>query len=59
VIVSALVIAALSEPLKHRIEHFVDSRIFRNEGKSNQLWVAPQVAEGLQHKGSEGEQADK
>jgi hypothetical protein len=35
VIVSALVIAALSEPLKHRIEHFVDSRIFRKEGKSN------------------------
>ena len=34
VIVSALVIAALSEPLKHRIEHFVDSRIFRKEGKS-------------------------
>src|ERR671911_2126005 len=29
VIVSAVVIAALSEPLKHRIEHFVDSRIFR------------------------------
>jgi hypothetical protein len=35
VIVSALVIAALSEPLKHRIEHFVDRRIFRKEGKSN------------------------
>jgi hypothetical protein len=35
VIVSALVIAALSEPLKHRIEHFVDSRIFRKEGKSD------------------------
>jgi hypothetical protein len=35
VIVSALVIAALSEPLKHRIEHLVDSRIFRKEGKSN------------------------
>ena len=35
VIVSALVIAALSEPLKHRIEHFVDSRIFRKEGKSS------------------------
>src|SRR5215204_2017540 len=35
VIVSALVIAALSEPLKHRIEHFVDSRILRKEGKSN------------------------
>jgi MFS family permease len=35
VIVSALVIAALSEPLKHRIEHFVDSRIFRKEGKGN------------------------
>ena len=35
VIVSALVIAALSEPLKHRIEHFVDSRIFRKEVKSN------------------------
>jgi MFS family permease len=35
VIISALVIAALSEPLKHRIEHFVDSRIFRKEGKSN------------------------
>jgi hypothetical protein len=34
VIVSALVIAALSEPLKHRIEHFVDRRIFR-KGKSN------------------------
>jgi threonine/homoserine efflux transporter RhtA len=35
VVVSALVIAALSEPLKHRIEHFVDSRIFRKEGKSD------------------------
>jgi MFS family permease len=35
VIVSALVIAALSEPLKHRIEHFVDSRILRKGGKSN------------------------
>jgi hypothetical protein len=35
VIVSALVIAALSEPLKHRIEHFVDNHIFRKEGKSN------------------------
>jgi hypothetical protein len=35
VIVSALVIAALSEPLKHRIEHFVDRRIFRKEGKSS------------------------
>jgi MFS family permease len=34
VIVSALVIAALSEPLKHRIQHFVDRRIFRKEGKS-------------------------
>jgi hypothetical protein len=31
VIVSALVIAALSEPLKHRIEHLVDSRILRKE----------------------------
>jgi hypothetical protein len=35
VIVSALVLAALSEPLKHRIEHFVDSRIFSIERKSN------------------------
>jgi MFS family permease len=35
VIVSALVIAALSEPLKHRIERFVDSRIFRKEGRSD------------------------
>jgi hypothetical protein len=35
VIVSAMVIAALSEPLKARIEYFVDSRIFRKEGKSN------------------------
>ena len=35
VIVSALVIAALSEPLKHRIEHFVDSRILRKESKSD------------------------
>jgi hypothetical protein len=35
VIVSALVIAALSEPLKHRIQHFVDRRILRKEGKSN------------------------
>jgi hypothetical protein len=35
VIVSALVIAALSEPLKHRIEHFVDSRIFRKERKGS------------------------
>jgi hypothetical protein len=34
VIVSALVIAALSEPLKQRIQHFVDRRIFRKEGKS-------------------------
>jgi MFS family permease len=34
VIVSALVIAALSEPLKHRIQHLVDRRIFR-KGKSN------------------------
>jgi hypothetical protein len=34
VIVSALVIAALSEPLKQHIEHFVDSRIFRKPGKS-------------------------
>jgi MFS family permease len=37
VIVSALVIAALSEPLKHRIERFVDRRIFGKEGKSNYL----------------------
>jgi hypothetical protein len=35
VIVSALVIAALSEPLRHRIQHFVDRRIFRKGGKSN------------------------
>jgi hypothetical protein len=35
VIVSALVIAAMSEPLKHRIEHFVNRHIFRKEGKSN------------------------
>ena len=35
VIVSALVIAAFSEPLKQRIEHFVDRRIFRKEGKSS------------------------
>ena len=34
VIVSALVISALSEPLKHRIEHFVDRRIFRKPRKS-------------------------
>ena len=35
VIVSALAIAALSEPLKQRIQHFVDHHIFRKEGKSN------------------------
>jgi hypothetical protein len=35
VIVSALAIAALSEPLKHRIQNFVDRHIFRKEGKSN------------------------
>jgi hypothetical protein len=35
VVVSALAIAALFEPLKHRIQHFVDRRIFRKEGKSN------------------------
>ncbi len=34
VIVSALAIAALSEPLKHRIQHFVDRHVFRKEGKS-------------------------
>jgi MFS family permease len=35
VIVSALAISALSEPLKQRIERFVDRRILRKEGKSN------------------------
>jgi hypothetical protein len=35
VIVSALAIAALSEPLKQRIQHFVDRHIFRKEGKIN------------------------
>jgi hypothetical protein len=35
VIVSALAIAALSEPLKQRIQRFVDRRIFRKEGKSD------------------------
>jgi hypothetical protein len=35
VIVSALAIAALSEPLKHRTQRFVDRHIFRKEGKSN------------------------
>src|SRR5829696_7195006 len=35
VIVSALAISALFEPLKDRIEHFVDSRIFSKEGNSN------------------------
>jgi hypothetical protein len=35
VIVSALAIAALSEPLKQRIQHFVDRHIFGKEGKSN------------------------
>jgi hypothetical protein len=35
VIVSALAIAALSEPLRHRTQRFVDRHIFRKEGKSN------------------------
>jgi hypothetical protein len=35
VIVSALAIAALSEPLKQRIQHFVDRHIFGKEGKSH------------------------
>ncbi len=35
VIVSALTIAALFEPLKHRIQRIVDRLIFRKEGKSN------------------------
>jgi hypothetical protein len=35
VIVSALAIAALSEPLKRRLQYFVDRHIFRKEGKSN------------------------
>jgi hypothetical protein len=35
VLVSALAIAALSEPLKHRTQRFVDRHIFRKEGKSN------------------------
>jgi MFS family permease len=59
VIVSALVIAALFEPLKHRIQYFVDRRIFRKEGKSNHLGAAPRSAEGFRHKASEGEQADR
>jgi hypothetical protein len=59
VIVSALVIAALSDPLKHRTEHFVDRRIFRNEGNGNHLKTAPRSEEEFRHKGSEGEQADQ
>jgi hypothetical protein len=59
VIVSALAISALFEPLKDRIQHFVDRRIFRIEGKSNHLRVAPRSAEGLRHKASDGEQADQ
>jgi len=35
VIVSALAIAALSEPLKERIQRFVDRHIFRKVGKSD------------------------
>jgi hypothetical protein len=35
VIVSALAIVALFEPLKRRIKYFVDHCIFRKEGKSN------------------------
>jgi hypothetical protein len=35
VVVSALAIAALFEPLKNRIQHFVDRRIFGKGGKSN------------------------
>ena len=34
VIVSALVIVALSEPLKHRIQYPVDRRISRKEGRA-------------------------
>jgi hypothetical protein len=56
VIVSALAIAALSEPLKHRIQRFVDRRVFRKEGKSNYLGAAPRLAEGIRHKRSEEEQ---
>jgi hypothetical protein len=59
VIVSALAISALFEPLKQRIQLFVDRRIFRKEVKSNHLGVAPRSAEGFQHKASEGEQADQ
>ena len=56
VIFSALAIAALSEPLKHRIQRFVDRRIFRKEGKSNYLGASLQTAEGFGHKSSGDEQ---
>jgi len=58
VIVSALVISALFEPLKSRIQYFVDRRIFRKARKSDQLGAAPRTPETFRHKVSEGEQAD-
>jgi hypothetical protein len=58
VIVSALVISALFEPLKRRIQYFVDRRIFRREGKSNHLGTGPRSAETFRYIASEEEQTD-
>jgi hypothetical protein len=59
VIVSALVIAALFEPLKRRIQHFVDRRIFRKEAKRNHLGAGSRPAETFRHKASEEKQTDQ